>query len=43
MMVMGILLFLVTVGIAIAIAYQANENVRKFDEGEHESFLGRRD
>lgn len=42
-MILGILLFLVTVAVAVGIAYQANEHVRQFDEANHESFLGRKD
>lgn len=42
MMALGLLLFFATVGVALAIAYLANENVRKFREEEHESFLGRK-
>jgi len=40
MLIMGLLLLLLTVGVAVGIAYQANERVRHFDESQHESFLG---
>lgn len=40
MLVLGIILILLTVAAAIAIGYRANESVRKFDENEHESFIG---
>lgn len=40
MLLVGVLLLLVTIGVAIAIGYRANEGVRRFDESQHESFLG---
>lgn len=40
MMLLGILLLLLTIGVAVAIGYRANERVRSFDEKKHESFLG---
>jgi hypothetical protein len=40
MLGLGILLVVVTIGVAVAIGYRANESVRRFDEEEHESFIG---
>lgn len=40
MLWLGLLLVVVTIGVAIAIGYRANESVRRFDEDEHESFIG---
>ncbi|GED66363.1 hypothetical protein BRE01_00650 [Brevibacillus reuszeri] len=40
MLLLGVLLILITIGVAVAIGYRANENVRKFDESKHESFIG---
>ncbi|WNC16961.1 hypothetical protein [Brevibacillus brevis] len=40
MLWLGLLLVLVTIGVAVAIGYRANESVRRFQEGDHESFIG---
>jgi hypothetical protein len=40
MLLLGILLVLLTMGVAVAIGYRANESVRSFHEAKHESFLG---
>lgn len=40
MLWLGLLLVVVTIGVAIAIGYRANESVRRFEEDEHESFIG---
>ncbi|MDF2684618.1 hypothetical protein [Brevibacillus choshinensis] len=40
MLWLGLLLVVVTIVVAIAIGYRANESVRRFDEDEHESFIG---
>lgn len=40
MLWIGILLLLLTIGVALAIGYRANASVRQFDERKHESFLG---
>lgn len=40
MLALGVVLLLVTIGVAIAIGYRANESVRRFDERAHESFIG---
>jgi hypothetical protein len=40
MLYLGILLVLLTIGVAVAIGYRANESVRSFNEAKHESFLG---
>ncbi len=40
MLWLGLLLIAVTIGAAIAIGYRANESVRRFEEDEHESFIG---
>lgn len=40
MLFLGVVLILITIGVAIAIGFRANESVRNFDESEHESFIG---
>jgi hypothetical protein len=40
MLLLGVLLLFVTIGVACAIGYKANESVRQFDESRHESFVG---
>jgi hypothetical protein len=40
MLWLGLLLVMVTIGVAVAIGFKANESVREFDESQHESFIG---
>jgi len=40
MLWLGVILILITIGVAVAIGYRANESVRQFDESQHESFIG---
>ncbi|CAJ1003153.1 MULTISPECIES: hypothetical protein [Bacillales] len=40
MLLLGLVLLLLTIGVAVAIGYRANESVRRFDESRHESFIG---
>ncbi|MFC4767484.1 hypothetical protein [Effusibacillus consociatus] len=40
MTAIGILLLAFTLALAIGIGRKANESVRKFDESQHESFVG---
>lgn len=40
MLLAGVVLVLITIGVAVAIGYRANESVRQFDEKNHESFIG---
>lgn len=37
---LGIILVLVTLGVAVAIGRKANKSVRSFDDAKHENFIG---